>query len=107
MGEFLFLTGKDNTPYIQELLDYKNDDKEGYITFDGYYYVEDKDLPRTLLMLPHTSMCGPVEDTDGSTMNVCFFPTMHQTLYFRVLHKSEQFHEIPEAIKRKYMRTNE
>jgi hypothetical protein len=125
MGEFLFLTGKGNTPYIQDLLEYKNDDKEGHITFNGYYYIEDSDLPRTLLMLPHhtnpvyeieiykraliknTSVVGPVEDTDGSTMNVCFFPTMYQTLYFRVLHKSEQFHEVPDTIKAKYIRANE
>jgi hypothetical protein len=54
------------------------------------------------ILLKDTSVAGPVEDTDGVIMNVCFFPTMHQTLYFRVLHKSEQFHEIPDAIKEKY-----
>lgn len=33
----------------------------------------------------NTSEYGPVEDNDGETINVCFFPTYRQKIYFRVL----------------------
>ena len=35
--------------------------------------------------IENTSEYGPVEDDDGETMNVCFFPTYHQKIYFRIL----------------------
>ena len=32
-----------------------------------------------------TDVYSPVEDQDGTLMDVCFFPTRKQTIYFRVL----------------------
>ena len=31
-----------------------------------------------------TSSYGPVEDSDGEEMNVCFFPTERQRIFFTV-----------------------
>lgn len=136
------------TPYIsgQEPIDYFCDGKEGYIHFNGYYYVENHAppypedealeqwdrprrhqewLPQKLIMCmqlcekePYkvevvinatrshykeletlqcvveiykkvihekTDVLSEIDDSDGETMNICFFPTNRQTIYFRVL----------------------
>jgi hypothetical protein len=101
-------------PYVQELLGLSINPitMEGVIHFNGYYYVEDIDLPQKLRMTyRHTA--GPdrevveylyadveverrekgeptdsystIDDGDGEEMNICFFPTAIQRLYFRVL----------------------
>lgn len=33
----------------------------------------------------NTNRYSTINDEDGSEMNVCFFPTDHQTLYFKIL----------------------
>jgi len=141
-------TDSSRTPYILDntCIDYVCDGKEGYICFDGYYYVEDHAppypedegleawnrpsrysewLPKKVGMIVHLRETEPskteiqengstrmfytmLEDNaysieiykrvihektdrmseieeDGEIMNVCFFPTNKQTLYFRVL----------------------
>ena len=140
--------GNQQTPYIcgQEPIEYFCDGKEGYIHFDGYYYVENHAppypedealehwdrprrhsewLPQKLIMFmqllekePYkvevvdnvtrsyykdlenvqynveiykmiihekTDVISQIDDEDGEPMNVCFFPTNRQTIYFRVL----------------------
>ena len=132
-------------PYIcgQEPIEYFCDGKEGYIHFDGYYYVEnhappyledegfgrrryDVWLPQKLVMFvqlfekeaykveivdnmttriyykeleclqyivevykkvihENTDVTSDIEDADGEKMNICFFQTNRQTIYFRVL----------------------
>jgi len=135
-------------PYIhEEAIEYKCDGKEGYITFDGYYYVEDHAppypedeklviwerpqrqpewLPQILSMtvklrekehydivvnsqgwteykykileesayiieiykreiLESTDKYSSVDDGNGEDIEVCFFPTNKQTIYFKVL----------------------
>jgi len=132
------------TPYIrdQEPIEYFCDGKEGYIHFDGYYYVENHAppyledealgprrynawLPQKLVMFslvfekePYevevvdnvtksyykeieslkyiveiykkeineiTDVISEIDDGDGENLNVCFFPTNRQMIYFRVL----------------------
>ena len=132
------------TPYIcgQEPIEYFCDGKEGYIHFDGYYYVENHAppyledesigqrryntwLPQKLVMFslvfekePYevevfdnvaksyykeieshkyiveiykkeineiTDVISEIDDGDGEKLNVCFFPTNRQIIYFRVL----------------------
>jgi len=130
-------------PYIHDESDteYICDGKEGSITFDGYYYVEDTAppypddemyqprcsqwLPQKVIMHVHvretepceeeplengvrtfyktleqhfynieiykrvihecTDRISKVDDSDGEEMNICFFPTNKQTIYFRIL----------------------
>jgi len=133
-------------PYIcdQEPIEYFCDGKEGYIHFDGYYYVEnhappyleieddalrprryDVWLPQKLTMFAqlfekepykvegvdnvttscykeleclqyiieiykkviheNTDVISEIEDDEREKMNVCFFPTNRQTIYFRVI----------------------
>ena len=132
------------TPYIcnQEPIEYFCDGKEGYIHFDGYYYVEnhappyleddafeprryDVWLPQKLTMFAqlfekepykvevvdnvttccykeleclqyiveiykkviheNTDVISEIEYDEREKMNVCFFPTNRQTIYFRVI----------------------
>lgn len=132
-------------PYIcrQEPIEYFCDGKEGYIHFDGYYYVENHApsapyidtldtstkyttwLPQKLRMFTqmcekepykvevidtmvnsyykeietqsymveiykkiiheNTDVISEIADDDGNNMNVTFFPTNRQTIYFRVI----------------------
>jgi hypothetical protein len=37
-------------PYVQRLIDYELTPTGGHITFDGYYYIEDSDLPKILTL---------------------------------------------------------
>ena len=113
-------------PYIDDAkpLEYTCNGKEGSLSFDGYYYIEDTEptneeraewphmyLPQTLQLHIHVVEQGSnrtvekqayvveiykrvkhestnkisVIDDDGEPMNVCFFPTNKQTIYFHVL----------------------
>ena len=140
--EIVFFPVQCYGPYIQNLLEYECDGKEGHITFNGYYYVDDlpsdehsRSLPQTTIMRmtrystfpedtetwftretmlgcltdvkhtktkkleqheyeveiykrtkhENTSKISTIPDEDGSAMDVCFFPTHTQTLYFKVL----------------------
>lgn len=136
-------TTDSRVPYINsnESFEYVCDGKEGFIFFDGYYYIEDHAppypedagkerwecdrqsewLPKQLKMHVVRSETEPYKKEDGVSyfnvledntyivevykrvihkntdkysnvaeddeeeMNVCFFPTNRQTIYFRVL----------------------
>jgi hypothetical protein len=48
-----------------------------------------------------TSVTSVIEDEDGEEMNVCFFPTAQQKIYFRVLNKfddNEQFIKVTDEL---------
>jgi hypothetical protein len=121
-------------PRIEYLIDYTISDREGYIHFDGYYYVLDDELPIHIFYSttlyedkpyeivetkygPHekykeieekyyeieiykiekiknTSEFGEMEDEDGSTMKVCFFPTHEQKIYFRIINEFKSDKEL-------------
>jgi hypothetical protein len=111
---YFYAPAEVRTPYIQELLGISINPitLEGVIHFNGYYYIEDIDLPQKLRMTYRhttgqnrevveylyadvevyrrekgkaTDSYSTIEDDDGEEMNVCFFPTAIQRLYFRVL----------------------
>ena len=158
-------------PYIEELFSFSCDDKEGFIEFNGYYYVADEDDtyadqyqkkiptiehmnvlvlsddPPTIINVPmnlpkpndqssprssiladmaatgtcqhtiykqlsndhyiiqiykrdkiqDTSVFSTIDDGDEE-LNVCFFPTHRQRLYFRVLAKNPTSDQIKELI---------
>ena len=42
---FQFFSTDRRDPYIQKLIDYKINETEGYIHFDGYYYVLNEEFP--------------------------------------------------------------
>jgi hypothetical protein len=114
------------TPYVRDIYKLNLTDTTGFLTFNGYYYVEDHPppypeddalepwrrpqrnsvyLPQYLMMNVHldkqvttyeikcirreihecTDEYG--EEIDG--MQVCFFPTNKQTIYFEILEKIE------------------
>jgi hypothetical protein len=109
-------------PYVQEIiaLTIDKDAMMGVLHFDGYYYVDDTELPRKARLvytrpeaepyeveggcmkyryadifdaeveitkrekIENTNTYSPVED-DGEEMNICFFPTDIQKIYFTIL----------------------
>lgn len=107
--EILFHNIKhERTPYIRKLINYEINDKEGFFYFDGYYYVDNKELPKRLIYsviknnividdenyeievykkenIEDTSKYGDFEDDDGSIMNICFFPMCEQKIYFKII----------------------
>lgn len=47
--------------------------------------------------IKNTNVISKIEDDDGEEMNVCFFPTDHQRLYFRIL-KVVEGNDIPDEM---------
>jgi len=142
--EVFFIPGKNDyaVPYIRDEkpIEYICDGKEGSITFDGYYYVENhpppypedahleiwnrvrryqESLPKKIMMFMKIRESKPYKIEDdgefctkeyyktikeeaynieiykkvihkctnqtGESLDICFFPTNTQTIYFRVL----------------------
>lgn len=103
--QFVKIKGKGRAPYVKELLSYHIAEFEGIVEFNGYFYVDDEDLPiQTDLYISVSDKSSPnkfnvvnhktveiymrekledtsVTDSDG----VCLFPTCNQKVYFRVL----------------------
>jgi hypothetical protein len=53
-------------PYIRECIDFSKNDINGYITFDGYYYEKDSNLPQKMLMFYSKYEKEPYKQTDIS-----------------------------------------
>jgi hypothetical protein len=117
LRHFQFFSTDRRDPYIQKLIDYKISETEGYIHFDGYYYVLNEEFPiRTMFnttlreekpyeegttdeggtyakykKVVDTSRFSEVDDEDGEPMRVCFFPTYEQKIMFRVIKAFDNF----------------
>jgi len=102
-------------PFIHTLIS-SNDNT---IVFDGYFYIDAKDLPVERIMIKHTgknqtftesyieiyekisgkntsSYCD-ISGTDCDEENICFFPTEITTLKYRVI-KTNLTNEIRETL---------
>ena len=105
------------TPYINYVIDYVINEKEGYLYFDGYYYIDDSELPRRAFFNTYirsetneisedkfyeieiykrekydsTSKYCEVEEDDGSIGNICLFPTHKQKIYFKVIREFNDY----------------
>lgn len=64
---------------------------------DAYTY---KILVERREKLYNTDEISTIEDDDGSEMNVCFFPTDRQRIYFRVLETLRSEQNVPYKVKR-------
>ena len=58
LRRFEFFSKERRDPYIQDLIEFKVSETEGFIHFDGYYYVMNEELPALFsladaLVLPH------------------------------------------------------
>lgn len=118
-------------PFLRKVFALTFDGSDGMIEFDGHYYVGDPESPCHGRSLPTmefllvkkegeesdsdmyvveilrreklacTDVSSEVEEEGGYTMNVCFFPTDRQRLYFRVLEKNpthKRYVELREAL---------
>ena len=102
---FEFFTKKPK-PYISTCIGYNLSGFEGCIHFDGYYY--NNEFPQKFYMEVYHDLSGnqsskyyyvefykkeEIHDTrtydevdeDGKKARICYFPTMEQKLYFRIL----------------------
>jgi hypothetical protein len=48
--------------------------------------------------IKNTDVTSIIEDDDGEEMRVCFFPTDHQRLHFRILKEVKSAAEVPEEM---------
>ncbi len=48
--------------------------------------------------IKNTDVTSTIEDDDGEEMRVCFFPTDHQRLHFRILKEVKSAQDIPEEM---------
>jgi hypothetical protein len=130
LRDFQFFSKEHRNPYIQELYEFNILETEGFIYFNGYYYVLDNELPRRLFIntyvrekepyednghqtsykiiendfyevdvykiekIENTNNYSELDDEDGSTMTVCFFPTDKQKIYFKIINKFNRYEEM-------------
>ena len=115
---FEFFTKK-SKPYIPKFIAYDLSGSEGCIHFDGYYY---NTFPQKFYMEVYHDLSGnqsskyyyvefykreEIHDTstydevdeEGEKMRICYFPTMEQKLYFRVLIVFKTVNELIDEIK--------
>ena len=43
---FMFHNREERTPFVEKIYDYQISDISGHLMFNGYYYVENEDLPK-------------------------------------------------------------
>lgn len=97
---FVKIKGQGRVPYVKKLLSYHIGEFEGVLEYDGYFYVDDEDLPTRAEL--YISVPGPdnvvtvktveiymrekFEDTSRyDDDGVCLFPTCKEKITFRVL----------------------
>ncbi len=110
--------------YAQTIYEYINDGKNGSIEFNGYIYYNigdetkyGKQLDKALLIIDDitvdifqvefvkrdiikkTDKLSLVDDEDFGEMNVCFFPTDHQRVHFKVINEIKKGDPIPDEYK--------
>jgi len=110
--------------YAQTVYQYINDGKNGFIEFNGYIYYNigdetkyGKQLDKALLIIDgnkldifqvefvkreiikKTDEFSLVDDEDFGEMTVCFFPTDHQRVHFKVINEIKKGDPIPEEYK--------
>jgi hypothetical protein len=133
LRRFEFFSRERRDPYIQHLIEFQVNDVEGYIHFDGYYYVMNEEFPKRIFFnttlreakpyeeeirengyhskyrliddtfyeveiydrhkMKNTSRYDEVEEEDGSKMQICYFPTNEQKIYFKIINKFDSFDE--------------
>jgi hypothetical protein len=117
---FEFFTKKMSKPYIPNCITYDLSGSEGCIHFDGYYYIQDSEFPQRFYMEVYHDLSGnqsskcyyvefykrqEVKDTSSYDDDleeggrICYFPTMEQKLYFRVLTVFKSINELVDEIK--------
>ena len=126
--EFFSLERRD--PSVQRLIEFNV--KEGFIHFDGYYYVMNEEFPKRMFFNTSVREEKPYEekqteygyeykyrtvedkfyeveiydrvkvestssydevDEDGEKMQICYFPTHEQKIYFKVLNEFDTFED--------------
>jgi hypothetical protein len=117
--------------YFENIYEYVNDGEKGYVDFDGYIYYDigDEDVYNRKLskcffyvmdlndkdkfvpfyeiefyrreILKNTNSYSEIEEDNGEKLNVCFFPTDHQRVYFKVLSEFLKGDPIPEEYNQK------
>lgn len=105
---FVEIKGQGRVPFVIKLLSYNIGDFEGMLEYDGYFYVDDDDLPiRAELYISVQDANSPnnfnvvthkiveihtrekLEDTSRvDSDGVCLFPTCKEKVSFRVLSSS-------------------
>ena len=104
---FEFFTKK-SKPYIPNCIAYDLSGSEGCIHFDGYYYNDE--FPQKFYMEVYHDLSGNQSskyyyaefykrEKLHDTNTYCYFPTMEQKLYFRILTVFKTIHELVDEIK--------
>jgi hypothetical protein len=76
----MFMQLVEKEPYKVEVVD--NATRSYYKDLENHQYIVE--IYKRVIH-EKTDVISTVEDEDGDEMNVCFFPTNRQTIYFRVL----------------------
>ncbi len=81
LRRFEFFSRERRDPYIQHLIEFKVDETEGYIHFDGYYYVMNEEFPKRVFFNTTVREEKPYEEKQTEYGYECKYRTVEDSFY--------------------------
>lgn len=78
---FEFFSKERRDPYVQKLIDFQVSDTEGYIHFDGYYYVMNEEFPKRVFFNTTVREDKPYEEKQTEYGYECKYRTLEDDFY--------------------------
>ncbi len=81
LRRFEFFSRERRDPYVQHLIDFQINDKEGFIHFDGYYYVMNEEFPKHIFFNTTVREEKPYEEKQTEYGYECKYRTIEDSFY--------------------------
>jgi hypothetical protein len=81
LRRFEFFSRERRDPYIQQLIEFNINEKEGYIHFDGYYYVMNEEFPKRVFFNTTVREEKPYEEKETEYGYECKYKTVEDKFY--------------------------
>ena len=81
LRRFEFFSRERRDPYVEYLIDFQVSETEGFIHFDGYYYVMNEELPKRLFFNTTVREDTPYEEKETMYGYECKYKTVEDKFY--------------------------
>lgn len=81
LRRFEFFSKERRDPYIQDLIEFKLSETEGFIHFDGYYYVMNEEFPQRIFFNTIVTEYKPYEQKQTENGFECKYRTIEDKFY--------------------------
>jgi hypothetical protein len=81
LRRFEFFSRERRDPYVQHLIDFYINEKEGYIHFDGYYYVMNEEFPKRIFFNTTVREEKPYEEKETENGYECKYRVIEDKFY--------------------------